>query len=244
MLRVITFDINNTLLKFTKNPGEVYAQVTAQYGYTCNSTQMSAAFRRAYKGQYVASPTFGSGQEDWTDWWGRVIDNTLKLTELPLKTEHQKAITGELIELYSHSSAYTALPYAKETLQNLKKRTVLIGIISNTDPRIKQVLQEHSFAGHLSFVVDAYTAGFAKPDSRIFEHARCEAGLSNLKAEEVLHVGDSIIKDYLGARRAGLQSMLVTHDYIEQCSQHGVPVDSSSMFPTLRELLPNLLLLC
>jgi len=49
----------------------------------------------------------------------------------------------------------------------------------------------------------AHQVGSAKPDRRIFEHACSEAGVA---PGRVLHVGDDLLLDVLGARAAGLHA--------------------------------------
>ncbi|XP_018026641.1 haloacid dehalogenase-like hydrolase domain-containing protein 3 [Hyalella azteca] len=245
MIRLITFDVNRTLLRLTaSHPGEVYACIAAKYGYQCDPLVLGTAFRESYKTQSVESPTFGSGREDWKDWWRRVVLNTLKSSGVDINRNHLHAIAEDSLEIYAHAPAYTALPYAQETLQCLSDKRIALGVISNTDPRIKQVLLEHGFAKYFNFVLDSYSAGISKPHLGIFKQSLSISQLADLKPCEVLHVGDSLQMDYLGARKAGMQSTLVSPDFREQCSQHGFPVDNSSMFGSLKELVPQLLSIC
>jgi FMN hydrolase / 5-amino-6-(5-phospho-D-ribitylamino)uracil phosphatase len=54
--------------------------------------------------------------------------------------------------------------------------------------------------------VSARTFGVPKPDPRIFHAA---AGAVDVRPEEVLHVGDDVLLDVLGARNAGMQAVWV-----------------------------------
>jgi FMN phosphatase YigB (HAD superfamily) len=49
----------------------------------------------------------------------------------------------------------------------------------------------------------AHEVGFGKPDPRIFEHACSRVGV---QASRVLHVGDDLELDILGARGAGMHA--------------------------------------
>jgi putative hydrolase of the HAD superfamily len=77
------------------------------------------------------------------------------------------------------------------------RRRYRLGLLSNgnTDPGAC------GLGKTLSFVVFAYQYGVEKPDSALFLVAAREAGC---RSEAMLHVGDSIRDDVLGARAAGI----------------------------------------
>lgn len=169
------------------------------------------------------------------------MTSTIQLSNLPWSSEQQDSVADALLEYYSHAPAYSLIPNAKEVLAALSERDILIGVITNTDPRIKQILKEHSLDHHFSFILDAYTAGFSKPHQAIFLQAMKQSGLSSLKPDEVLHIGDSLAEDYLGSQEAGWKSILVSSQYKEQCAKRNIPVSNSSMFTSLEQMMPRVL---
>lgn len=58
-------------------------------------------------------------------------------------------------------------------------------------------------ARYFKAAISAREFGVGKPDSRIFHAA---AGAVNLKPDQVLHVGDDVLLDVLGALNAGMQA--------------------------------------
>lgn len=64
---------------------------------------------------------------------------------------------------------------------------------------------------YLDFVLSSYQAGFEKPDKEIFQKAMKLSELENLKPSECLHIGDTPVTDYFGARDAGWYALLI-HD--------------------------------
>ncbi|MBL0419806.1 HAD family hydrolase [Ramlibacter sp. AW1] len=64
-------------------------------------------------------------------------------------------------------------------------------------------------AGHFRAAICAREFGVAKPDPRIFHAA---AGAVDLSPEQVLHVGDDVLLDVLGAHNAGMQSVWVNRN--------------------------------
>ena len=71
---------------------------------------------------------------------------------------------------------------------------------------IRSILTSAGLVGHLDVVIDSGVVGVEKPDARIFGLALGEARVS---AEEALYVGDMYSVDVLGARRAGLDPILL-----------------------------------
>ena len=81
-----------------------------------------------------------------------------------------------------------------------------MGVISNADGRMEGALEVAGIREHVEFVIDSEVVGVEKPDSRIFE-AGCAA--LDLTPEACVYVGDLYPVDYVGARAAGLQAVLL-----------------------------------
>ncbi|KAF2791221.1 HAD-like protein [Melanomma pulvis-pyrius CBS 109.77] len=131
----------------------------------------------------------------------------------------------------------------------------VVGIITNSDDRVPGILESFglkvgsrrvgsgaqriasaSVDDDISFVVLSYDVGFEKPDRRIFDAAtemlRETLAESGEKAEkqdvdefEKLYVGDSIEKDYLGAKRAGWDALVVDRQGTHQDDEATKQVD-------------------
>lgn len=86
-----------------------------------------------------------------------------------------------------------------------------LGVISNFDSRLDALLQNMKLNEYFDFVLSSYQAGYEKPDREIFLKAMKESGLKDLKPYECLHIGDTPVTDYLGAKKAGWFSILI-HD--------------------------------
>lgn len=92
------------------------------------------------------------------------------------------------------------------TLSELRRRGISTGLISNCTEEVALVWDESPFAGLLDVAVFSATAGFMKPDRRIYELAcsRLEIG-----PEECLFVGDGANDELLGAQRLRMTAVLV-----------------------------------
>jgi len=98
-----------------------------------------------------------------------------------------------------------------ETLQAIRDGGYTLGLVSNRTNPCQEECERLGLLGYFDF---AYVAGEVdawKPDPRIFERA---LQISACAPERVLYVGDNYYADVLGARSAGLQSVLLDPDGI------------------------------
>ena len=95
----------------------------------------------------------------------------------------------------------TTRPWVNETLQQLREQDYQLAVISNSDGRVDQILQDLDLHEYFETVVDSHVVGVEKPDSRIFEIALNRLGW---KPAETIYVGDIFYIDVWGANQAGL----------------------------------------
>src|SRR5262249_26065710 len=97
-------------------------------------------------------------------------------------------------------------PEAPAALQRLKASGLIVGVISNSNGTVRSILEATGLARDLDVVIDSGVVGVEKPDPRIFqlalEHAKVDAG-------EACFIGDLYSVDVIGARRAGLEAVLL-----------------------------------
>lgn len=132
----------------------------------------------------------------------RLEDIRLKAFEVTLTSVgiHDVALARELNAFYhTHRFHYLKLyPDVTPSLNALARRFRL-GLLSNgnTDP------ERCGLENRFGFVLFAQDCGFEKPDRRIFEQA---LELAQCTSDQMVHVGDSLQSDVLGARNAGVAS--------------------------------------
>jgi putative hydrolase of the HAD superfamily len=95
-------------------------------------------------------------------------------------------------------------PRTREVLQRLG-RDFRLGIISNADGKIAEVLARCGIADCFETITDSGIVGKEKPHPAIFEAAVQSLGVS---PERSVYIGDIYSVDYLGATRFGMQSVL------------------------------------
>jgi putative hydrolase of the HAD superfamily len=104
---------------------------------------------------------------------------------------------------------FRAYPEVATTLAGLRARGARLGVVSNWDASLPEVLERVGLAGAIDAVVASAPEGVAKPDPRLFSRALTRLGA---RARETLHVGDSIEHDVRGAEAAGVAPVLLVRD--------------------------------
>jgi HAD superfamily hydrolase (TIGR01549 family) len=122
-------------------------------------------------------------------------------------------------------------PGTEEVLVELGRRGLALGVISNSDGRIEADLLEAGLGTHFACVLDSSVVGVEKPDPAIFALALSRLALP---AEDAVYVGDVYAIDVLGARRAGIEGVLM-----DPLGCYEAPPDCPRI-RTLAELLPLL----
>ncbi|HYE15235.1 MAG TPA: HAD family hydrolase [Pyrinomonadaceae bacterium] len=98
-------------------------------------------------------------------------------------------------------------PEAAGVIAELKRRGLLVGVISNTeDGRAADSLEAAGLLEEFDVVIDSRLVGVRKPDPAIFRLALERLGVG---PAEAAFVGDSYAHDALAARAAGMRAVLL-----------------------------------
>lgn len=152
------------------------------------------------RGQLIIEKTFqGAGIANS----GRLFSSTLSRKESScLITDLQTTLpllAPALIEHFASRRAYKLAESAEELLGHLShlKPRPLIGAVSNSDPRMIDVLRDLKVVPDFikaKHVVTSWDVGYEKPDVRILEAALKRVGDGQIKSEECLFVGDDYVQ--------------------------------------------------
>jgi len=190
--RVIFFDVGNTLL--FPNRAKMLAPIAPDRH---PSLQQWQALERRTKLEFDQGM-----QQDSVDhgfWW---TFHTYLLDELGSNA----TVRYTLVENTQNSANWDQiLPGTRDALERIAQK-FRIAVISNADGGIERVLSRCGIADCFETITDSGIVGIEKPRAEIFE-----AALQAMKAsaDESLYVGDVYSVDYVGARNAGMQAVLL-----------------------------------
>ena len=119
-----------------------------------------------------------------------------------------RSIADQLYRFYMDARFSATRPYpdVADGLRDLKSR-YRIGLISNGNSYPERI----GLPNTVDFTVFAHECGYRKPDRRIFELALLRGGYH---LGEVLHVGDSLESDVLGANISGQYSAWLNREHL------------------------------
>jgi putative hydrolase of the HAD superfamily len=92
-------------------------------------------------------------------------------------------------------------------LAELRRRGLLIGVVSNACGNVQVLCDEFGFSPFLDCVIDSHWVGVAKPDPAIFRLALDRLGVP---AASALMVGDSYERDIVPAHGIGMRTAWLT----------------------------------
>ena len=190
--RVIFFDVGNTLL--FPNRAKMLAPISSDRHPTLEQWQ---TLERRTKKEFDLG--MQSGRVDHGFWW---TFHTYLLEELGEDT----TVREELVENTQKSANWDQiLPGTRDALERIGQN-FRIAVISNADGEIERVLSRCGIADCFESITDSGIVGVEKPRPEIFEAA---LKAMQARADESLYVGDVYSVDYIGARNAGMQAVLL-----------------------------------
>jgi putative hydrolase of the HAD superfamily len=203
-LRAIFLDVGNTLVREQPSRFEIYALSARQYGLPVTAERMNQLMRAAHR----ELPREIAGAWRYTDRWFEAYIERIFGDDLGLPRERLADLSRELFARFADPSTFELFPGAIELCESLRARGLGIGLVSNWSHRLPRLVEQLGLSARTDFVLCSALERLEKPDEQIFRRALERAGV---RADEALHAGDDLEKDFHGARRAGLRAVLVDH---------------------------------
>ena len=210
--RLVTLDMVGTVIRFSRPPVAEYQAAAARRGLNMELTPLQQSFNRRWAEMNRDFPHFGSTSGLSSQaWWERLVKETYSGVLAPGQQDPHTltCLASELYTYYRGPEPYLVTQDGLETLQKLSQAGTTVGVISNFDTRLLDILPALGLSKYIDFVVTSEEARSSKPEPAIFEIARRQSGLAGLQVEQILHIGDDLDRDYLGARGLGWSAVLV-----------------------------------
>ena len=198
-LECVLFDAVDTLLAPAPSFQGRFVAVAAEHGVPLEEAAVDAAL--------AAAAREAAWPEDWTDpatqrafWLGFYRE---VLGSLGHTTEE---LAEALFLAFSDPGGYRLFDDVRPALDELARRGITLGLVSNFEPWLDEVLALQGITDRFAAVAISGTLGVAKPDPRIFKAALDEAGAD---PAATVHVGDQPVNDVAGALAAGIIPVLI-----------------------------------
>jgi putative hydrolase of the HAD superfamily len=196
----IWFDLGYTLLHQARE--EPCREVLAELGYSFTLERLEREYHLADKLFMREYPgVFGRDPDTFAPWFLGVLNHRLGIaTDLCRTWQRLKEV------LNGNRIGWFPFDGAAEALADLRGRGYRLGVITNWDASARKLLARYDLDRFFEQVVVSSEVGCEKPDLRIFELATSAA---RVPPEQCLYVGDNYYVDTVGARAAGMLSLVV-----------------------------------
>lgn len=204
--KVIFLDAVGTLFGVRESVGDVYKDITRQFGVDADAARLNQAFFHSFKAATpMAFPNVKAIDIPAKEyaWWEAIAVDTFTRAELFDQFTDFSAFFAVLYDHFATADPWFVYPETRDTLTHWRDRGIELGVLSNFDSRLYPVLNALGLTEFFSSITISTEVGAAKPDRRMFEAA---LNKHNCPASAAWHIGDSFKEDYQGAKAAGLKA--------------------------------------
>lgn len=206
MIRAVLYDVGGTLHRVHASP-ELAVQFSQQL-----LDRLEAAGIQISASAPALAALLRENAETYKHWSEQSqielpasrIWNEFYLREFQIGEERLAPLVEELSVLYDAVRVRNEpRPHMRETICAIHEMGLIQGIISNiiSTTFVPQLLEDYGIADMMSCVVLSSTAGVRKPSASIFQKAAEACGVP---CSEMAYVGDTLSRDVLGCRNAGV----------------------------------------
>lgn len=206
---VIFFDAVGTLFGVKGSVGEVYSTIARRFGVLASTEELNQAFYEVFK---AAPPpafpevTAAKIPEKEFQWWRDITKLTFQKVGVAHKFIDFDVFFTRLYRYFATAHPWEVYADVIPSLQRWQEKGIPLGIISNFDSRLYEVLTALELRSFFSSITISSQVGAAKPDPKIFQSAIAQY---SVKPEQTWHIGDSRSQDYEAAKAVGMQGFLL-----------------------------------
>lgn len=221
--KVVLFDFYNTLVKIkdeegdSKNFEKVLSIISEETGSNIGSLKINALWLREKYFEEIGKEYLVSHERfpdiDLEIIWGIILQSP----ELEIPKEKLFNNSVSLPQKILKGFRKSAIRYF-ETVQNvvnvmkyLTQRGIKVGIVTNAQKiYFEEEIQLTGILPYVDCIIISAEYHFQKPDVRLFELALERIGFS---AEKAVFVGDDMLSDIQGAKKAGIHTVYIPSDF-------------------------------
>ena len=230
MIRAVFFDLYGTLAGFNPSRYEIQSNPCAHFGIrvTPEGILKGYALADAYMAEQNAVRPLRQRDPDGRDQFFAEYERlVLQGAGVEVTRERAWEIWCRVRQVqYELSRFEDVLP----AMDLLKSQGLTLGLISNMDRDGDELAESLGLTPYLDFAVTSMEVGAEKPHPPIFLAALSKAGS---EPHEAVHVGDQPTSDVEGARRVGINPVLLDRDGNHRGIQECPRIESLMELPGL-----------
>ena len=205
-IRLLTVDAAGTLVRPWPSVGAVYGRTAREHGIEVSDEEVNTEFYKTF-GRLQTCKQTNEGEE--SEFWRQVVTQTFRTFA---GNKNLDPLFEELWNLFAKGECWKLAEKAESTLNTLRERGYELAVLSNNDARLRSVLADLKIDQAFDHLFISSEMGCEKPELEIFR--KVEQAMDR-KSNEILHLGDSHSRDFLGARKAGWSALLYGEPKLE-----------------------------
>jgi putative hydrolase of the HAD superfamily len=201
-VRAIFLDVVGTLLHPAPSVAAAYAAAGKRFASRLDAATIAGRFRAAFARQEERDYAAGLRTDEAREIarWQAIVAAVLDDVTDPTACFHY------LYAYFARPDAWACDPAAGPVLRALAGRGYRLGIASNFDKRLRNLVAALPDLTPIQDIVISSEVGWRKPAAAFFEHM-CRQ--TDLDPGQILLLGDDQVNDYQGARAVGMHAVLL-----------------------------------
>lgn len=212
MIEAVFFDVGSTLLYPSPSVAETFARVAQERGHQLSVRDIEPhmpAMEAFYEAEYLRDGDFWCSHEGSVAIW---LDQYRYVCQLSGIAHDAEGMAHDVYEAFRRADQWALYPDVVGCLRKLKECGVMLGVVSNWDAGLEDLLRSLRLLPYFDTVVSSAVVGYRKPHPVIFDLACEQLGVC---ASCVVHVGDRPEADGEGATAAGVRPVIVDRHHVE-----------------------------
>jgi putative hydrolase of the HAD superfamily len=199
-LRAVVFDVDFTIAKPGPDLGpEGYQRLGERFGLSLDPARYDKA-RAAAISELKRHPELDHDEEIWVLFTERIVEGMGGAGDT-------YGCAVEMTRAWEHAHHFELYEDALPTLDDLRRRGLKLGLLSNTSRDLPAFVAHHGL--DVDAMLTSHAHGKTKPHETIF---RALLDRLEVAAEEAAMVGDQLEDDIEGARAVGMRAVLLDRD--------------------------------
>lgn len=206
MIKAISFDFYNTLVRFWPPLDEIQQAACQEFGINVSKHAIGKGYAAAdifFNQENADNPISLRPQDDRQLFFARYQQLIMETAGVPVSLDLARQIWNLALSV---PKDFIPFDDVKPVLAALNSEGYRLGVLSNLRRDVDLMCQRLGLSPYLDFCINAADVGSEKPHAPIFCAALKQMSMD---PEETLHVGDQYCADVVGARAVGIHAVLL-----------------------------------
>jgi HAD superfamily hydrolase (TIGR01549 family) len=228
MIKAVSFDFYNTLVRFWPPLEEIQQAACHELGLTVQEEDITRGYAVAdvlFNRENEDRPLSKRSDKERLEFFGRYEQLILETSGIPVSMDLAQRVWKMAMSI---PKDFVPFHDSVPVLDQLRESGYQVGVITNLRRDLDELCQRVGLSPYLDFTVGSEEVGIEKPHPPIFMAALEKVGVS---PEEVLHVGDQVRSDVMGAEGVGMKAILIDRSGYTPESEGCLTISSLSELP-------------